>query len=610
MGTRIITLFTGLLSLAIFAQEQRTVSGKISDGNNRPVENVNISVVGRATTTVSDADGKYQITVATGEMLQYSYVGMKTIQIQVEDVTRILNPVMVPDINELKGVVLKGNTRRSQKDLERDYWKDEKIIKTFFGYVDADTSPGRVRLLGKNQINPAAICILDLLRNRFAGILVVGDCQIGGNVYMRRTIFSSVNNRLPMIFDIDGQIFSNGSAISRPSPINRFQSATLGGRLAASSAPVWIDVNNIKRIAILDGLANTVKYGSFGNGGVVVINTFSGNYNAEKFVDRARLRNNYVDEKEVVTKAQMANNVPTYLKALRAAGSLEAAKAIYTTYKMRYASSPYFALDTYNYFYDQWSASAYADAIIDDNYDLFMDNAVLLKALAYCYESQGRYEKANTVFKDVFILRPNYAQSYMDMANSFRSTGNVRQAASLYARYNYLLQEGFMRPDTIGFSPIINREYNNLLMLNKEAVVSAKRVKKLYVAEEDFKGTRLVFEWNDSEAEFDLQFVTPGNQYYKWKHSLAENEETILREKQKGYACTEYLIDDSLPGTWKVNMKYLGNKSLTPTYMKATIYHNFGTRAQRKEVKVFKLTVKNVNHELFAVEKNTAVVSR
>ncbi len=130
------------------------------------------------------------------------------------------------------------------------------------------------------------------------------------------------------------------------------------------------------------------------------------------------------------------------------------------------------------------------------------------------YESQERLDKAADLYKDVFILRPNYAQSYMNIANSFRDIGRVKQAAALYARYNYLVEEGLLMGDERGFKPIFQREGNNLLYLHKNKIVRQDKVKSLFVFEEDFKGTRLVFEWNDGEAEFELQFVNPGNQYY------------------------------------------------------------------------------------------------
>ena len=156
----------------------------------------------------------------------------------------------------------------------------------------------------------------------------------------------------------------------------------------------------------------------------------------------------------------------------------------------------------------------------------------------------------------------------------------------------------------------MDREYNNLLGSHAGEVVGNKNARSLFVDEEDFLGTRLVFEWNDSEAEFELQFVNPDNQYYTWKHTLEEGEETIRNEKLSGYSISEYLVDGSLPGKWSVNVNYKGNKSLTPTYLKVTRYENYGTSSQSQEVAVFKLSLKNANQKLFEFNKTGGITSR
>jgi uncharacterized protein YfaP (DUF2135 family) len=117
----------------------------------------------------------------------------------------------------------------------------------------------------------------------------------------------------------------------------------------------------------------------------------------------------------------------------------------------------------------------------------------------------------------------------------------------------------------------------------------------------------MVFEWNDGEAEFDLQFVNPENQYHIWKHTNASDPEGIMKEKEIGFNSEEFLIDSSLPGTWEVNVRYYGNKSLTSTYLKVSIYDNYGSRSQRKEVRVFKLSLKDVNQRLFTLTKGATV---
>lgn len=574
-------LFSFFLLSALTAQEKHKIFGKVSDGKN-PIANVNVKIVDNDTSTITDSEGAYELMAGTGDILEFSYTGLRTVSIRVEDVTRVLNPIMIPDVTELDEVEVTASKRRSQKDMEEDYSINTNIIRTAWGYLDADRAAGNIRTLTEDEINPVNLCILDLLRGKFAGVSVSGTCNgLGGAVSIRGA--NSIMNNAGAIFDVDGQIFTQ--------------------------APIWLDINNIKRIAILANLSITASYGNLGRGGVVVINTIGGNPKAEKFVDRARLKNNYANDK-TLSRVEVAENAPSYLNELRNSESFEASKAIFEKHHKVYSNSPYFLLDAYTHFADTHNEMEYADSIIETHFATYTNNPVLLKALAYIYESQQRFEKANAAYKEVFILRPNYAQSYMDMANSYRNLREPQQAASMYARYDYLIQEGFLEQDTIGFGPIVDREYNNLLMLKKGAVVKSRKAQKLFIAEEDFKGTRLVFEWNDGEAEFDLQFVNPENQYHKWKHSMFDNVEVIEREKSFGYNVNEYLIDGSLPGTWQVNVNYLGNKSLSPTYLKATVYYDYGSRNQRKEVKVFKLSLKNVNQELFRLQSSSKIAVR
>jgi uncharacterized protein YfaP (DUF2135 family) len=151
-------------------------------------------------------------------------------------------------------------------------------------------------------------------------------------------------------------------------------------------------------------------------------------------------------------------------------------------------------------------------------------------------------------------------------------------------------------------STIFEREFNNLLSLQGEALVSKKEHLNFKNSEDGFEGIRLVFEWNDGEAEFELQFVNPKGRYFKTEHSLFADGQHIREEKLLGYSTEEFLIDASMPGTWQVNVKYLGNKRLSPSYLKAVIYYNYGNTAQRKETKVYNMDLKHVNQELFKIE--------
>ncbi|MEM8847635.1 MAG: hypothetical protein AAGD17_11090 [Bacteroidota bacterium] len=592
MKKKFFLLVALCVSVFGYAQE-RWISGVIKDGES-PISNVNIQIVNQGTSIKTNAEGKYRIQASPGDILFYSSPGMESIQIRVEDVTRVLNLNMFLKIEKLENVTVTKKRRASQKELEEDYYFNTDIINTVFGYVDRGLVPYTVRTIDSDRILPGEYDLANVLRNRFPGIIVSDGLGFGTTfgtgsstgfagasaINVGRSV--QIRGRTA-IFDIDGQIFTQ--------------------------FPDFIDVQNIARIGIIPSFAGTVRYGNLGNGGVVVINTKNGIGVPKRdkkgfIIDRARLKNNFYDGK-ALTAENVANNAPEYLKELKRATTFDAARASYQANAEKYTSSPYFLLDSYKYFYDTWNEEEFADQIIEEGYLDISTNPVHLKSLAYIYDEQGRDEKANETYKEVFILRPNYLQSYMDLTNSNRRVDKPKKSAILYARYFYLLREGFLNADTAMFSTMINREFNNLLSLERKDVVGVSKGKKIKVDKEDFEGTRLVFEWSDSEAEFELQFVNPENQFYTWTHSLEASPQIISREKDFGYSTAEYLIDDSLTGTWGINAKYLGNKSLTPTYLKATIYHNYGTKAQREEIKVFKLDIKDVNRELFQLTKTS-----
>lgn len=569
---RFLFAFTALLFFtSTYAQDnQKTIKGKITYLDS-PVVNAHIQVSGSDAIFKSHLDGSYEVNAYQGDIITFAYPSLRDTKIVVEDVTRILNITMAPEITELDEVVVEASKRRSQKDLEADYPINEKIIKTAWGYLDANKAPGQVWMMQEEDISPVRLCILDLLQGRFPGVQVNGDCMQGGSVTSRR--FSSLTTGRGFVFDVDGQLFGD--------------------------APIWLPVQAMKRIAIFPGLAMVARYGNFGAGGVIVINTVNGSPEMNKFVDRARLRNNIFEE-DLLSVKELSKNESTYLAAYKTSTSVEVAKAVFESNRKKYNSSPYFFIDSYGYFLEI-GANKFAAEILKRNVALFENNATYLKALAYHAEMNGQSDEAKDIYEQVFILRPNYAQSYRDLAESYREVKKYKKAAIMYARYNYLVEEDFLQSDSLGLGSIMDRDSENLLALEGDKMIDGIQPKSRGTKFSKFNGTRILVEWNDSEAEFELQFVNPEMRYYTWKHTMTSNADRIMDEKLKGYSSEEFLMDGSLAGKWQVNIDYKGNKKLEPTYLKVTTYFNYGMNSQRKEVKVYRLSLKGSNYKLFTV---------
>ncbi|GGD74673.1 hypothetical protein GCM10011412_10450 [Maribacter cobaltidurans] len=563
------------------AQEDglKTIKGTVSD-NSEPMPNVVVSTSLTNNKEVTDSNGEYSIEAEVGETITFTYMGMEPVEIRVEEVTRFLNITMYPKTERLDEVTVTERARKlkSQRELEAEYTTNKRLIRTAYGIINPDIGAANIYMLTEDQIIPTGSCVLELLRYRIPGVIVRGDCLNGGAIWMRIT--TSFSSPRPAIYDVDGQIFTE--------------------------APIWLNDTMIKRLAVLKSFSSLVKYGMEAFGGVVVINTIPGPQYDKDQVDLARLNNNFYDN-GAVPQQKLMEGAPDYLTELHASTTVGEAQKVFQDYLPKYSGSFYYLVDSYRYFMDRKNET-FAEGLIRENFGRFNDNPVALKSLAYVYESFQEYEKAHELYKEVFILRPNYGQSYLDLANSYRQIGDYQKAVGLYTRFDYLLESGFVGDERGEFSNLMNWEMNNLIALRGGYLMSKKNLRK-YALDDDFKGTRLVFEWADSEAEFELQFVHPDNQYFKWNHTLKDNAEQIYDEKKVGYSVTEQLIYDSFEGDWKVNVNYLGNKSLTPTYLKATIYHNYGKPSQTAEIKVFKLMTKNVNQHLFNVFNNAELVS-
>ena len=580
------TLFTILIlciTLVLQGQEkQLTIKGMVSNMDS-PLINAEVKSDKTGETVKTDMTGNYELHTTAGDRVTFSYPGLSDMEIIVEDVSSVLNVKMNAAVNILDEVVVEKTKIKSQAQLRAEYNSNKKLLKTAFGILDKDITNFSVRIIDQSQLLFGTIDLASAIQYRFPGVRVerLADSFYRPTIYLR----GASQGLFPAIYDVDGLI------------LNEF--------------PDFIMVENVERIGILSGLGLVTKYGGNGNGGVIVINTKGGNTYRDPRTggpyDQALLRNN-IYEGNALTKDQVSKNIPTYLKDLYASTSERQAVELYEKQAKMYNSSMYYFLDVFGYFTAKWRNTAFADQIIEDHWYLFKENPVGMKALAYLYQAMGNAQKAHELYKEIFILRPNYAQSYRDLALSYSDIGDHKKAAAIYARYDYLVGEGFIKAEDREFTPLIEREFSNLLELHRKELLGTER-KKGPSLNSDFEGTRLVFEWNDSEAEFQLQFVNPNNKYYNWEHSIIADPERIREEKLKGYSCEEYLIDGSLTGTWKVNLKYLGNKSLTPSYLKATIYHNFGTPSQRKETRVFKLQLKEVNQELLTLQNSGTITS-
>jgi len=110
-----LTLLLALLVQIAFAQE-KTVSGVVSDASG-PLPGVTVLVKGTTVGTQTDFDGNYSIQTTVGATLQFSFVGMTTVE-KVVGSSNSINVTMVENAEMLDEVVVTAlGIKRDEKSL-------------------------------------------------------------------------------------------------------------------------------------------------------------------------------------------------------------------------------------------------------------------------------------------------------------------------------------------------------------------------------------------------------------------------------------------------------------------------------------------------------------
>jgi tetratricopeptide (TPR) repeat protein len=559
---RILLILNLLLSFAVFGQDSKLISGFVTNMN-APLKDANVLLKNTNTGTKTNSKGYYSVEAKKGDILTFTYVGMKTINILVEDVTKILNVDLFASDNMLDEVTITG-----KKNIH--FGSKSKIDKftTTRNSIDLKRAGYGVSYIDGEDLNPAAFSLGKALQGKVAGYQLSTDRSGNELVFLRGKAY-------PAIWDIDGITFE--------------------------SAPP-INIDDVKDIAVIKSLAGTGTYGSQAIGGVIVVRTKSSHFQNTKdiYSESNPYTNKEYYKNDALSFKTIRNGRPLHLQLFDTISNAQEAYNKYIEVRSSYENRPNFHFDLANYFLKSHNDFQSFQAVLKDLEYYAPKNAEALKVLAYKYQKNNLHQKALAIYKKIMLLRPSYAQSFRDLANAYVHLKEYRRAWKLY---KYYLQKGNTL-DENAIGEIIYREMEALYILKgKEANITDVFKRKENSSDTISTAIRMVFEWNTSEAEFALEFVNPQKKSYTIEHSLAESSELIFDEKQKGYSSKEFIIDKiKTTDKWLVNINYLGNKKYVPTYLKVTVYYNWGTDNQTEEINLFKLTVKNLKTQLLKLD--------
>ncbi|GJH41078.1 hypothetical protein RCZ04_16280 [Capnocytophaga sp. HP1101] len=115
---RILILF--FLALGTLHAQEYEVTGTVTDSAKDPLLGVSIVIKGTTKGAQTDFDGKYAIKVQNGDVLVFSFLGMKTKQVKVTG-QKVINVVLEEESSSLEEVVVVGYETAKKRDVTASY---------------------------------------------------------------------------------------------------------------------------------------------------------------------------------------------------------------------------------------------------------------------------------------------------------------------------------------------------------------------------------------------------------------------------------------------------------------------------------------------------------
>jgi tetratricopeptide (TPR) repeat protein len=522
-----------------------------------PIQGASIKVKNSLIEAKSDFEGFFKIKADVDDVLMINYLGMIEKQLFIEDLsdkyvllktnTQILDQVTITGSSDLNDEVDTGYGKKKKKSL---------------GFSTSTIT--------SEDISPAALTIVDAIRGKFANVQVAYD-QDGaatGNkqkVYVRGGSLS-INNSAAAIFDVEGFIYPD--------------------------VPDFIDPQQIESITLLRSMSATNRYGSQGRGGVFLVKLKSLARKTKRLLNTLEVKGN--DYTEQIYSVDLDSFIPYYIKDYKNANSItEAKKTFFKLQKNIYELSIPFYIESYNYF--KKLDYNFAVEILKTVSQKAKDNPKALKTIAYKLEESGDYEKAKIIYKRLLNIRPEDEQTYRDLALIYIENKEYELAASMY---NKMLKNKIPNVNVLGLQETIVNEASHLYWTKADKLILTDfplKTLKTFIPENDWKNFgydyRIVFDWNDPAVEFNIQFVDPKNKYFNWSHTIIDDKEILEDELNYGYNTEEFIIEKSDKGDWIINIEnYSIEDNNNPTYIKYTVYKNYGRPNEIRKVELLDLS--------------------
>lgn len=264
-----------------------------------------------------------------------------------------------------------------------------------------------------------------------------------------------------------------------------------------------------------------------------------------------------------------------YLKALREASDPYAA---YLGLRDAHGDAPSFFLDVADHFRDRLRRPDLALRILSNLAEIGDENTALLRVLGYRLTQWDRPDLAIRPLEDALAQRPEEPQSHRDLALALARLPQpeiARAAALLWKVATETWSDRFPDIDLIAL-----HELGAMLAAHPEADVAALDIPPELLAPVEV-GLRVVLSWDADNTDIDLWVIDPTGEAVYYSQPRSRSGGRISRDFTGGYGPEVFTIARPLPGTYRVQTHYFGDRrqSLTgPVTLQLEFQTGFGSR--------------------------------
>jgi hypothetical protein len=521
------------------------VTGVITSGA-KPLKGAAITKKGTFNEVYTDANGRFTITAAIDDVLVVSAPAMftKEVLIETQDMGAI---TLTSKSNDLDEVVLEGRERV------------DNTVETAYGKTSGDKIGYATGEISTRNYSAGYTSLDQLIKGKVSGVTVNSGLLTGqATTYKIRGGSKSITNDVPPIWIVNGTPYQD--------------------------PPSFLDVNQIDNISVLKSVVATSRYGSLAAGGAFLIKTKEANFEAKAAKNKQSALvsgNEYTGD----VTGSIDTALPSYILRFRESGTPQQQFALYKKLSRTQESPLEYYVDAAQYF--QTIDPKLADEVRSDLAYIARNNTKALRTLSYLYELVNDTGNIVLVNERIAKIAPSESQSYRDLALAYQNDAQYDKALELYIN---MLGEQIMGVNFNGLEKPLRSELSRLVALHKDKI-DYSRLPNEWLRT-DFKiDMRMTIDWSDKSVPFEFQFVNPQKKFFKWTHTLEESRDRLKAEQKEGFQTEEFIIDDAPAGEWLINVQYLGNEGdyVLPPFLKYTVYRNYGTPKETKEVRVIKL---------------------